>query len=55
MSFMINQLEGSIKTVHKYASIRGGFPPNIIKNRDSEDVECPPLHWCVNCYCLHSS
>jgi len=52
---MINQLEGSIKTVQNYASNRGGFLPDFIKNRDAEDVECLPLHWCINCYCLHSS
>jgi len=41
--------------VHKCASIRGGFLPDIITNRDAEDVECLPLYWCINCYCLHSS
>jgi len=52
---MINQLKRSIKSVQKCASIRGGFLPDIITKRNAEDVECLPLHWRINSYCLHSS
>jgi hypothetical protein len=51
---MINQLKGTAKSVQKCASIRGRFLPNIITNKNSEDVECILLHLYIN-YCLHSS
>jgi hypothetical protein len=44
MSCMKNQPKGSIKSVQKCACIFGGFLPDIITNRDAEDVECLPLH-----------
>jgi len=52
---MKNQAKGSIKSVQKYVCILGVFLPDIITNRDAEDVECLPLHWYINCYCLHCS